>query len=346
MRITSTPMFFSSTLAFWRTSKASSPSSRISFSAFSRSASVRVRLLNSSRLAEPSVVFHHSAQASWTLAREASSVSTGVVPRLGRLVAGQVGQVLLGVAALGDGQLGEQLDQRRDGVGVAGLGQGEGGPQADGRLGVGQQLAQGVARLGEAVLAEHIDGGGPAQRRIVFERLEQGGVGLAVAVGHASQGGADFFLNRLVLGVGQEGEQRGGGAVGPALGGQADHGAGDGRRIGLQGGQAAPRQAGGVGGVGVLGGLAQRRDGRRADGRQLGGGLLALGPVFGPELFDEGGQAVGRRLAAGAEAKELQQAGPVHGQPGRLHDEFVGQDVVAVAGQRRPRRRQQQAGAE
>ncbi len=67
-------------------------------------------------------------------------------------------------------------------------------------------------------------------------------------------------------------------------------------------------------------------------------------PLLGTELLDEGGQAVGCDLALGAEPEELKQAGPVHGQAGRLHGEFVGQDVVVVAGHGRPRRRQQQAG--
>ena len=109
-------------------------------------------------------------------------------------------------------------------------------------------------------------------------RLEQGGVGLAVVVGHGRQGGLDLFLDGLVLGVGQVGEQGGRGAVRPALGDAGGTAAAEtvaelaSRAVRQRRARPAASAA-----SGSLGRLAQGRDGRRADGRQLGGGLLAVG---------------------------------------------------------------------
>ncbi len=69
---TSEPIFLSSMVALLRTWKSSSPSWTISLAPRSRSASVRVRLRNSSSGAPLAVAFHQASQASRHLRRDSA----------------------------------------------------------------------------------------------------------------------------------------------------------------------------------------------------------------------------------------------------------------------------------
>jgi hypothetical protein len=170
---------------------------------------------------------------------------------------------------------------------------------------------------------------------LVAQRLEHGRVRLALDVGGAGQSGLDLLHHRVVLGVGQVGQQ-GGGGVGRAAGRQQpDGGAGDVTGLVLQDAEDAAGQRRRVRGVAVAGRAAQIGHRRRADGHQFGTGFLAGGGFLGAEGVDQLGDLLGGRVAPGPGAQEGDQAGPVGLLEGVLQAQLVGQDRVLVV---RPRR--------
>ena len=195
-------------------------------------------------------------------------------------LAGQVREVFLRLLALLGRQFGEEVDQHRDAFGAVGVGQGHGGAEADGRLGVLEEDADGGDLFRAADATEGGGGGGPANRRLVGQGADEGGLGLAVPEGDGGQGGLDFLLDLVVFREGQV-IQQGFGRAGRL---ERRDGADDGhRQAGALGAfdvlEALPRPAGVVGVVEVVGGLAQDGHGRLAEGGQLRGRRLARRPA-------------------------------------------------------------------
>src|SRR5262249_26130043 len=148
--------------------------------------------------------------------------------------------------------------------------------------------------------------------------------GLPAGEGQGRQGRADLFGDAGVVGEGQVGQQRLGGAGRPAQAEQAGGGDGQvGRLAALEAPQALPRVLGGdrvgeaVGRVAQRGqgGGAARHEGGRGPGADLGGGVA--------QLAGEGLQL--RRLdrEPRALAEELQQGRRVRGQAGGAQGLFV-----------------------
>ena len=238
--------------------------------------------------------------------------------------AGQVREVVLGLFALLSGQLGEEVDEDRNGVGAVGVGQGRGGAEADGRLGVFQEHADGGELFGAADAAKDGGGGGSADRRLVGQGADQGRFGFAVTEGDGRQRGFDLLLHRLIFGVGQVIQQSLDGPVRLEGGEFADHGhrqAGGLRPFDVL--QALPRPTGVFGIVEVVGGLAQERDGRFAQRGQLRRRGVVGVPRGVAELLDERDDLglVGRRR--GSFVEEIEEGRPGGGEVGRLEGLFV-----------------------